>query len=189
MSNEYNRPGADPASVYSLLGLMVIPTHLLAEQDNFLSAVQNEDELGAVVRSHIYVESALVFLLEHLVVDKKYLGKLDLDYSQRVDLAIALGLKPEHAAPLHALGTIRNAFAHRLDAKLTKDRVDALYKQFSASDKKVLNAAFKRTSSQVPVAGAKSLRALTAKDQFALMAVALRSLILVAIGELPSVQP
>lgn len=170
-----------------MLGLMAIPTHLLAEQDNFLTAVQGEDELGAVVRSHIYVESALVFLLEHLVVDKKYLGKLDLNYSQRVDLAIALGLKSEHAAPLHALGTIRNAFAHRLDAKLTKDRVDALYKQFSASDKEVLNAAFKRTSSQALIVEAKSLRALPVKDQFTLMTVALRSLILVAIGELQNV--
>ncbi len=163
---------------------MAIPTHLLVEQDNFLTAVRGEDELGAVIRSHIYVESALVFLLEHLVVDRKYLEKLDLDYSQRIDLAIALGLKAEHAPPLRALGTIRNAFAHRLNAKLTKDRVDALYKQFSASDKEILHAAFKRTSSQVPIEGAKSLRSLSEKDQFALMAVALRSLILVAIGEL-----
>jgi len=167
---------------------MAIPTHLITEQDNFLAAVRGEDELGVVIRSHIYVESALVLLLEHLVVDKKHLGKLDLDYSQRVDLAIALGLKTEHAPPLHALGTIRNAFAHRLDAKLTKDRVDALYKQFSASDKEVLNVAFKRTSSRVPIEGAKSFRALSVKDQFALMAVALRSLILVAIGELTNVQ-
>lgn len=167
---------------------MTIPVHLLAEQDDFLAAVRGEDELGAVIRSHIYVESALVSLLEHLVVDKKYLEKLSLDYSQRVDLAIALGLKAEHAGPLHALGTIRNAFAHRLNAKLTKDRIDALYKQFSASDKEVLHAAFNKTSSQVKVEGVKSLRYLSEKDQFSLMAVALRALILVAIGELTHVQ-
>ena len=169
--------------------LMTIPAYLLAEQENFLAAVRGEDELGAVIRSHIYVESALAFLLEHLVADKKYLEKLDLDYSQRVDLAIALGLKAEHAPPLHALGTIRNAFAHRLNANLTKDRVEALYKQFSASDKEILHTAFKLTSSQIPIEGAKSFRSLSEKDQFALMAVALRSLILVAIGELANVQP
>lgn len=107
---------------------MTHPTGLTAEQSQFLEVVRGEDELGVVIRSHIYVESALVYLLKQLVVDGAYLEKLNLDYAQRVNLAVTLGLKATHAPPLLALGAIRNAFAHRLDTRLTKDRVDSLYK-------------------------------------------------------------
>jgi hypothetical protein len=163
---------------------MTVHPNIVAEQDQFFKVVRGEDELGVVVRSHIYVESALVYLLKQLVVDGAYLEKLNLDYAQRVNLAVALGLKPEHAPPLLALGTIRNAFAHRLNTKLTKDRVDNLYKQFSSADKEILHAIFKRISSNGQLHGVSSLRSLPPKDQFALLAVALRAWLLTATLEI-----
>ncbi|HTE15589.1 MAG TPA: hypothetical protein VK642_10980 [Burkholderiales bacterium] len=163
---------------------MTLPSKLSVEQDQFLEIVRGEDELGVVIRSHIYVESALVYLLKQLVTNSAFLDRLDLDYAQRVNLAVALGLKAGHAPPLLALGTIRNTFAHKLDTKLTKDKVDSLYKQFSPSDKEILHASFKQTMSKVSSIGVDDLRKLPPKDQFALLAIALRSLLLTAITEL-----
>ena len=119
------------------------------DEPAFVAALMGQDELGIVVRAHIYIEARLIELLEHMVVDRKHLNQMDLDYAQRVHLTIALGLKPQHAPPLLALGTLRNTFAHRPEAKLTKDRVDNLYKAFSSEDKKIVQAAFTRTDNKM----------------------------------------
>jgi len=92
-------------------------------EDAFVAALFGEDDLGVVVRGHIHVEAKLIELIDLMVADPKYLARMDLDFSQRVNLAVALGLNPEHARSLLTLGTLRNAFAHRLDTQLSEDRV------------------------------------------------------------------
>lgn len=111
-----------------------------SEQDRaFQEALGAEDELGLVVRAHIHIESLLNQLIEVVVVDSKALGRMQLDYSQRVHLAQALGMDSDLAKPLQALGKLRNDFAHKLDMKLKVDRVDAFYETFPASIKKILH--------------------------------------------------
>ena len=44
-------------------------------KESFYSAILQEDELGATVRAHIYIESALDQLIEILVSDYGYIKK------------------------------------------------------------------------------------------------------------------
>jgi len=149
----------------------------------FVGALFGEDELGVVIRAHIHIEAKLLELLELLVVDPKPLEQMDLGFTQSVKLAIALGLKSEHAPGLSALGTLRNAFAHRLDVKLSEDRVNNLYEALSPSDKEIVHVAYSRTNDEMGRSDAPPFVKLSAKERFILISVALRAMLMTAIGE------
>src|SRR5688572_1917704 len=91
-----------------------------------------EDELGVVVRSHIYVEEALNHLIDKLTPFPDHLPRLR--YEQRVNLACALGLRQEFAPALKELGDIRNSFGHRVDTKLTTAVTLGLFNKLPAAD-------------------------------------------------------
>ena len=153
-----------------------------AFDDAFFKALQSEDELGLVVRAHIHVEAKLSEFLG-LLADPASLDKMDLDYSKRVHLAVALGLKHEHAKGLHALGTIRNAFAHRLDSTLSDDRVTNLYKALGPTEKETVQQAYERTETQMKQHEGRKFSDLSPKARFILIAVALRAVLTLAIRE------
>lgn len=150
----------------------------------FVSALFGEDELGVVIRAHIHIEAKLLEFLELVVVDRKYLERMDLDFAQRVNLAVALGLKSEHVRALSALGTLRNTFAHRLDAQLSEDRVNNLYAVLSVGDKEVLQLAYERTNAQMAQSDAPPFKNLTPKERFIIISVALRAMLMAAIREI-----
>jgi hypothetical protein len=152
-------------------------------EDKFVAALRGEDALGVVIRAHIHIEAKLVELLQ-LLLDASALDRMRLDYAQRVHLAVALGLKAEHAPPLLALGSLRNAFAHRIDTALDANRVENLYSTLSPTDKEAVQTAFARTDSQMKANLGPSFRNLPPQDQFVLIAVTLRAMLRVAIMEL-----
>lgn len=157
------------------------------QEDAFIKVLMGEDELGVVVRAHIHIEARINELLEKMAAHPEYIRKMNLDYEQLVNLAVALGLKSESARPLKALGTLRNIFAHRLDTSLTKDRVDSLYKTLSTEDKQIAQWVYERTNVQLSMKDAPtSLRGLRPKDKFVLIAVAMRAMLLAAIAQLNS---
>jgi hypothetical protein len=149
----------------------------------FVEALFGEDELGVVIRAHIHIEARLFDLLEALVGNPKYVERMGLDFAQRVNLAVALGLKPEHAPALLALGSLRNAFAHRLDTRLSEDRVKSLYDALSSADKHVVQLAYERTKVQQNTPQLPALKKLDPKTRFILIAVALRAMLMLAIRE------
>jgi hypothetical protein len=155
-----------------------------SSEDAFVGVLFGEDELGVVVRAHIHVEAKLLELLALLVPDPTYLERMDLDFGQRVNLAVALGLKAEHAPALSALGNLRNAVAHSLGAGLSEDRINSLYATLSAGDKDVVQRAYERTKAQLKRAGAPPFKKLSPKERFILISVALRGMLMVAIGEI-----
>jgi hypothetical protein len=152
-------------------------------EDAFVRVLFGEDELGVVIRAHIHVEAKLVELLELLVSDPSHLERMDLDFAQRVNLAVALGLKAEHAPALSALGRLRNAFAHRLSATISDDRVNGLYAALSGGDKDVVQRAYERTKAHLERSDAPPFKELSPKERFILISVALRAMLMVAIGE------
>lgn len=152
----------------------------------FFGALFGEDELGVVVRAHVHIEAKLVELLELLVKDPKALERMDLAFGQRVNLAVALGLKAEHAPALLALGRCRNVFAHRLDAQLTDDRINSLYETLSAGDKDIVQGAYDRTNAQMGRSDASPFKNLSPKERFILISVALRAMLIIAIREVQS---
>ena len=150
-----------------------------SDQSAFIAALMGEDELGVVVRAHIHIEAVLLQLLDRMVADPAPLKKMDLDYAHRVNLALALGLKPQYGPPLLALGSLRNAFAHRPDTKLSKDRVDNLYKSLAADDRQVVQRCYESTNSKM-LREAPGLRSLSPKDQFVLIATTMRAMLIAA---------
>jgi delta 1-pyrroline-5-carboxylate dehydrogenase len=98
------------------------------------------------------------------------------DYLE-IKYALALGLAEECGPPLHAIGNMRNVFAHRLSAKLSKDRVDGFYKTFSANDKGVVQATYERLQQAATAPKRPALRKLEPKDQFVFLATSLRSML------------
>ncbi|MFQ3193962.1 MAG: hypothetical protein ACI9N3_000774 [Colwellia sp.] len=52
----------------------------------------NEDELGAVVRAHILIEQYVDHFLSLVVSNHDYLDKMSIDFSNKVKLAVAMGL-------------------------------------------------------------------------------------------------
>jgi hypothetical protein len=157
---------------------------LPSDDIEFQLSLQGEDELGVVIRAHIYIESKLNALLERLLSSPKHLEKMNLEYSQRVQLAVAMGLLPQYESPLLALGTLRNHFAHRPGTKLSKDKVNNLYSSLSSEDKQLIQQSHDRTRRNLKTeTTVQSFSRLTPKDQFILIAVALRALLHVAYKE------
>jgi hypothetical protein len=151
--------------------------------DRLISDLFREDELGVVVRAHIHIEARLLELLALLVTDTNYLDKMNLEFSQRVNLSVALGLKAEHAPALLALGTLRNRFAHRLDTTLSESTINNLYDALSAGDKTAVQSAYEQTKTQTSPPDIGPFRSLSPKVRFTLISVALDAMLTTAIRE------
>lgn len=143
--------------------------------DPFVDVLFGPDELGRVLRAHIYVEAKLLELLDLLVKDQSSLRRMKLEFSQNVDLAVALGLSVDHASGLRAFGKLRNDFAHKLDTALSAERVRNLYEALSPGDKDYVKKAFKSSASAEEVTP--RFEDLTPNTQFLLIATALYSIL------------
>jgi len=105
------------------------------EVEPFVVDLLKEDDLGAVVRTHIRIENALKVLVRALLKDPSFYEKMDLDYASTVLLAGALGINKETLPSLNCIGTLRNRFAHNLETKLDANAVQAWYDSLAAEEK------------------------------------------------------
>ena len=149
----------------------------------FLAALRGEDELGAVVRAHLHVEAELNELLNTLIPAPKHFESMNLSYANKAKLACALGLKEEYLQPLQKLGTLRNAFGHRLDTTITEKVIDELYNSFSVDSKRLMNDSYNLTSEQLPAGVPATLQKLDPRSKFIFIAVALKAEIELATNE------
>jgi hypothetical protein len=62
------------------------------DESQIINDLMAEDELGVVIRAQIHIEALLIRLLEALVPYPENLEKMNLDYFQRVSLAVTMGL-------------------------------------------------------------------------------------------------
>src|SRR5712672_181774 len=94
---------------------------------NFYIAMRSEDDLGLIVRGHIFVEHQIREFIS-VAAPKPDLFKFsDFDYFSTVRIAFILGLDAEFHRSLPALGSLRNKFSHRLDMKLDDQMADNFY--------------------------------------------------------------
>ncbi|MFL1466754.1 hypothetical protein [Marinobacter sp. HN1S83] len=149
-------------------------------------ALQSEDDLGAVVRSHIIIEQRLNKFVEAFMVSTDHLRRMKLDFHQTVKLAVALGLNERFEAPLNSLGTLRNGFAHSLRPEISKQDANNLYKSFSATDKAVLQSSLKHTQNMHPENALSDYRVATPKEQFSLNVVVLCAAVESAMKKIPN---
>jgi hypothetical protein len=154
------------------------PASVIPEvEPGFVSALLAEDELGAVVRSHIYVESRLNEYLDLVTSRPEHLAEIGLRFRQKVQLACALGFDPDFLKPLVALGELRNKFAHKLNTSLTDTLVDRLYAALPPVGKQAVDASFSRTRAQLKTEGNAKLANLPPRDRFILITLTLERVV------------
>jgi hypothetical protein len=101
-------------------------------ETKLFSALEGEDDLGVVLRSHIYIEHELKQYILELAPKPEHIKFSDYEYNGMVVLALALGLSPELKAALSSIGSLRNRFAHKLDMTLTMQEANNIYNSLSA---------------------------------------------------------
>lgn len=95
-------------------------------------ALAAEDELGVVIRAHLFLERELnTFIGARVPV--QVLDVLKLTYSRKVDVSITLGLPSFYAPPLHWVGKKRNLFAHHIETTLTTEDAKAFHRALTHS--------------------------------------------------------
>jgi hypothetical protein len=86
------------------------------------TALESEDDLGKAVRGHIHIEHELQQIIFFAAPNPDQLKSFERqEFSEKVRLALVLGLKSDLAPALNAAGNLRNKFAHRPDMKLSKE--------------------------------------------------------------------
>lgn len=93
-----------------------------AEEARFVGHMNAEDASLIVLRGHLWIESRLTRLIEHMMERPDQFDVGRYGFAQKLDLAVALGVIPLEARPgLSALNKLRNRMAHRLDAPVTPE--------------------------------------------------------------------
>ena len=98
-----------------------------AIKPEFMKALLAEDEVGCVIRSHLYVEAQIDSFLELGVFDSKFLNNRGLNYAKKIEIACCLGLDAQLRGALGRIGKLRNDFAHDLSSSLTQQVVSDLF--------------------------------------------------------------
>lgn len=146
--------------------------------DQLVKELFNEDELGAVIRAHIRLESLLLNIVELTAPHPEYLKKLDLDFDKTVTLSLLLGLKEEYAKPLRALGKLRNDFAHKPNMELSKNTVNNLYNSLHSEAKQQVQESFKNIKKENDsIRGYSKFSDLPPTDQLRLIVVTIWALV------------
>lgn len=138
-------------------------------QGAFFEMLEREDDLGLVIRAHIFIEHELREFILAAAPKPQELKFLDHAYSRTLQIALALGLDPDLKAGLLALGAIRNKFAHQLNTKLTSEESRGLYSKFPPKIKTDMRQAYAATILKWPNTGRpKDMLKTTPKDLIAM---------------------
>jgi len=73
-----------------------------------------------------------------------------MEYSEKVQLALVLGLNAELKPALNATGNLRNKFSHRLDMKIGEEEVTNLISTFTPSAKQQFQRLLRSALSELP---------------------------------------
>lgn len=134
-------------------------------------ALDKEDELGLVLRAHLYIENKLEELLYLLVPVPRYYEEMNLNYVNKVKLACALGLDPGFKGMLLVLGSIRNKFAHNLSKKIDAEMVKNLHSVAHEKYRNMLPSFINKIS--VDNENLKSFNEVHPRDQFTTLVMTL----------------
>ena len=109
--------------------------------ESLSAALRNEDDLGKVVRAHIHIEHELQDFIFFAAPVPDQLKSFDtMEFTDKVQLALLLGLTPDLRAGLNATGRLRNKFAHKLDMKIGEDEAKNLIATLTPSAKQRFQA-------------------------------------------------
>ncbi|RWE07664.1 MAG: hypothetical protein EOS23_26445 [Mesorhizobium sp.] len=154
----------------------------------YFAAMAADDAFGVVIKAGAYIDHELIKLVEATVLAPKALKQVPLDYAGRCALAVALGLDDRFQAPLSALGKIRNRLAHRPESLLSDEDAKNLYKALAGLERTMVHENFAKTLAK---RGQKERRFNDepALDRFVMIAIVLRSALVVARMHIERVRP
>jgi hypothetical protein len=148
------------------------------DNEKFISDLLKEDELGSVIRAHLYIEYFVDQIIQLIVPYPDKLKPLNLDFHGKINLLMALGVDPEIKKPLSIFGGLRNNFSHRLNYQLTKSEINNLYEALSSQDKERLQSCYSDIVARFPSMNyAQKFSSLNTKDQFVFLALAVKGVI------------
>ena len=99
-------------------------------------ALSGEDDLGVVIRASIHMEYELDKFIAIVLPNPREL-KLN-NFSLRLKVALACGLRNDLKKPLQILSGMRNNFAHELNTKLNDKHVVCLFESLSLLERQTL---------------------------------------------------
>lgn len=134
--------------------------------------LNGEDELGRVLRGHIHLENGIDEFLALCCTQDSHLKGAELEYHQKLKMALALGLPEWLASPLKYVGTLRNEFAHNLDRHLGEQEMENFYKSFPPEEKNFIQQTVARTSRNFPDKHV-TLRSMPPADRFNILIISL----------------
>jgi hypothetical protein len=115
------------------------------------SVLIGEDDLGKVVRGHIYIEHELQDLIFFAAPNPDQLERFDdMEFSEKVRLALVLGLNANLKGGLTAVGKLRNKFSHRLDMRLGEEEANNLVASLPSPVRRKFRTLLKDTLSELP---------------------------------------
>jgi hypothetical protein len=109
----------------------------------FMADLQREDDVGLVLRGHLHVEHQLIELASVLLPFAARCDWGKISYRAKVEFAYGCGLPEDLKDLLERLGSIRNGFAHTLNASLSKQLVLDLYNSLSVRLRDGLKVSYK----------------------------------------------
>lgn len=131
----------------------------------------DQDELGLVLRSHLYIENLLDELLSLLIPFPEHVEEMSLTYANKVRLACAMGLDRELKSMLLVLGAIRNKFSHNLHQKIDSEMVKNLHGSVHENTRKHFPEIVNKISENE--GGISSFNQCHPRDQFTALVISL----------------
>lgn len=118
--------------------------YLISKDDQLLyNDLTREDDVGLVLRGHLHIEYQLMEIACAVLPFGNRCDWNKFSYRTKIELAYACGLPRDACDVLVKLGTLRNDFAHKLDASISKKRALDLYNCLSAKYRTVLRDSYK----------------------------------------------
>ena len=149
----------------------------LISNEKFLEDLQQEDELGAVIRAHLYIERIVNEILRVVVPFPESLKSLRLDFNGKLSVICAMGMKEETKKCFSQIGRLRNRFAHEPNYRLTKSDTNSLYKSLEKEDKNLVQKCYRDLSGSSPEwKDMPQFKKLSARDQFTLIAIVVKTI-------------
>jgi len=111
----------------------------LAEGGRFLTSILSEDDLGAIIRAHIFIEAKLLRLIEKGLAKPGAVKLTRVPFEVKVGLAIAVGSVPEslRSALLH-VNALRNRLAHDIHKPVTEADALALFESLPRENREFM---------------------------------------------------
>jgi hypothetical protein len=117
---------------------------LVAAPDNSLyDDLARQDDVGLVLRGHLHIERELVNLASAMLPFHARCDWGKLSFRAKVELAYACGLPLDVKNLLEKVGSLRNDFAHKLSARISKSAALDLYNSLSPRHRSGLKGSYK----------------------------------------------